>query len=95
MKKDDKIQQHLLIFAWRIKELRNLNDFSAKYVADKIGITEEEYLSVEEGNPLIDALQAFALCELYDVTPNYLLGFSNDPVSLHNLQKNGGGESRN
>ena len=79
--------EHVMISVWRMTELRKLNGFTTEYIAGKIGLSDKEYIDAEAGEYILDAHQLFILCELYDVTPNYMLGFCNEPQSLRSLKR--------
>lgn len=60
-----------------LRELRKLNNMTQKEVAEKIGIRHQSYQAYEAGKTLPTLENFYALCVLFDVTPNYLLGISN------------------
>ena len=62
-------------FCERLKELRIDRKLSALKLAKAIGVRDTTILRWENGNmsPSIDALNL--LCEFFNVTPNYLLGY--------------------
>ena len=63
----------------RVRELREDNDYTQQYVADKIGITQRKYSYVETGTqPLTDDLLC-ALADLYGVSVDYLLCRTDTP----------------
>ena len=66
-----------LNYAERMRNLRQDNDLSQKKVADMIGVAQTTYSQYElEKRPMpIDYL--IALCKFYQVSADYMLGFSN------------------
>ena len=70
-------------YADRIRSLRQDNDLTQKQVADMLGIAQTTYSQYElEKRPLpIEYL--IALCEYYNVSADYMLGFTNIRKPLH------------
>lgn len=66
------------IFSTRLKELRKEHGFTQKYVADVLGFSDKGYGYYELGQrePSIDTLNK--LCDLFDVTSDYLIGRTDD-----------------
>ena len=64
-------------YAERMRNLRQDNDLSQKKIADMLGIAQTTYSQYElEKRPMpIDYL--IALCKFYNVSADYMLGFSN------------------
>lgn len=57
-----------------LKQLRKSNNYTQKYVADKLGITYQSYQAYEKGKSL-PSLQSFiSLAELFDVSLDSLIG---------------------
>lgn len=63
-------------YAERIRNLRQDNDLSQKKIADMLGIAQTTYSQYElEKRPMpIDYL--IALCKFYNVSSDYMLGFT-------------------
>lgn len=57
----------------RVRELREDNDYTQQYVADKIGITQRKYSYIETGTQQLTAEILVALSTLYNVSVDYLL----------------------
>ncbi|MBB5264156.1 transcriptional regulator with XRE-family HTH domain [Catenibacillus scindens] len=70
-------------YADRIRSLRQDNDLTQKQVADMLGVAQTTYSQYElEKRPLpIEYL--IALCKYYNVSADYMLGFSNIRKPLH------------
>ena len=62
-------------FCERLKELRLDRKLSALKLAKAIGVSDTTILRWENGtmSPSVDAL--ISLCEYFNVTPNYLMGY--------------------
>ncbi len=58
----------------RLRELRLENNFTLKYVAERLNVTIRTICRYEDGSrePSIDTLKA--LCDFYDVSADYLIG---------------------
>lgn len=54
---------------------REMNNYSSDYVANKIRLTEEQYLRIEKNPLLMTVRDLFKLCDLYSISPNELLSF--------------------
>lgn len=52
----------------RVRELREDNDYTQQYVADKIGITQRKYSYIETGTQQLTAEILVALSTLYNVS---------------------------
>ena len=66
----------------RVRELREDNDYTQQYVADKIGITQRKYSYIETGTQQLTAEIHVALSTLYNVSVDYLLK-QTDTVQLY------------
>ena len=66
----------------RIRELREDNDFSQNKIATMLGIAQTTYSQYEcDRRPMpIDYL--VALCKFYNVSADYMLGFSDKKTPL-------------
>lgn len=70
-----KFQEHAEKIPGILKEYRARRGYSQTDVADLIHMTKDAYARYEQGKnaPTLDKL--LSLCELYNVTPNILLGY--------------------
>lgn len=70
----------------RVKELRLAKSLSQEQLAEKIGLTKQAISQYERGerSPSMDVLEA--LCDFFNVSSDYLLGF--DTVTLRFVGKN-------
>ena len=58
-----------------IKQLRIDSKLTQKQVAEKIGITYQSYQSYETGITVPTLKNLLKLCEIFEVTPDYLLDY--------------------
>lgn len=63
----------------RLRELREDNNYTQQYVADKIGITQRKYSYIETGTQQLNAETLVPLAKFYDVSIDYLLCQTNRP----------------
>ena len=66
----------------RVRELREDNDYTQQYVADKIGITQRKYSYMETGMQLVTEEIINKLADFYCVNTDYLLGRTDYPHPL-------------
>ena len=59
-----------------ISRLRNLNGYSQEEVAEKVGISRQAYAKWEKGETIPDVERCQKLAELYEVTIDSLINFS-------------------
>ena len=62
----------------RIKELRQDKDLKQKEVADKCNITQRKVSYIENGTTEPNLEDLRALCRLFNVSADYILGFTNE-----------------
>ncbi len=60
----------------RIKELRELYEYTQAFVSRQLGIHPRTYCHYESGDREIPTQVLIKICKLYDVTCNYLLELS-------------------
>lgn len=61
----------------RIKDLREDHDYSQAYVASYLGTSQTMYARYERGANELPIRHLIKLCKLYNISSDYLLGFSN------------------
>lgn len=66
----------------RIKDLREDKDLSQKTIAEKLGEHTTTYQRWEQGITEVPTHIIVELCKLYDVSADYVLGFTNEPKPL-------------
>ncbi len=62
----------------RLSELRRDNEFSQKYIADKLHISRSTYASYEINNRIIPLKYLYELSKIYQVSLNYITGLINE-----------------
>lgn len=60
----------------RMKELREDNDYGQKQVAAHLHIDQRMYSRYGTGINALPVVMVYGLCDLYDVSADYLLGIS-------------------
>lgn len=63
----------------RIYDLRIDNDLTQEDVAKIIKTTKQNYGMIENGKRKLQIEDLIILCKYYDVTADYMLGFTDDP----------------
>ena len=61
----------------RMRDLREDSDYTQKYVASQLGTSQTMYARYERGANELPIHHLITLCKLYNVSPDYLLCFSN------------------
>ncbi len=61
-------------FAQRLKNIRKESNLTQKQVYEKLGISANGYASYEQGRTEPSISTLIALCKLFDVSADYLLG---------------------
>ncbi|HEM4158640.1 helix-turn-helix transcriptional regulator [Streptococcus suis] len=62
----------------RIRDLREDNDFTQKFVAEKLSFSSTNYAKIERGEVVLTA----KLSALYNVSTDYILGLSDCPQRI-------------
>ena len=65
-----------------MEDLRKDRDMTQAEVAEKIGMKREQYRRYETGQNEVQASFIIKICELYNVSADYLLGFTNKKTPL-------------
>ena len=58
----------------RMRDLREDSDYTQVYVATKLGISQTMYARYERGANELPIRHLIALCKLYSVSSDYILG---------------------
>lgn len=66
----------------RIRDLREDLDLTQENVAKALGIRQRVYSRYETGFNEMPIRHLITLCKLYDVSADYILGFTNEKTSL-------------
>ena len=62
----------------RLKKLRQINGYTQKQVGDYLKIDQSNLSKIENGQRTISVTLSDEICLLYDCTPEYLLGESDE-----------------
>ena len=65
-----------LLYRKRIKDLREDHDYTQEYVAKYLGTSQTMYARYERGANELPIRHLIKLCQLYDVSSDYILGLS-------------------
>ena len=65
-----------------IRDLREDSDYTQEYVAAFLGTSQTMYARYERGANELPIRHLISLCKLYNVSADYLLGFSNNKAPL-------------
>lgn len=66
----------------RLLDLRSDNDLTQKDIATRLGISQQYYSEYEKGNRELPLRHLIELCKFYNLSADYMLGFTNDPKPL-------------
>lgn len=66
----------------RIRDLREDNDFTQKFVAEKLSFSSTNYAKIERGEVVLIAEILIKLSALYNVSTDYILGLSDCPQRI-------------
>ncbi|WP_203264500.1 helix-turn-helix domain-containing protein [Streptococcus uberis] len=66
----------------RIRDLREDNDFTQKFVAEKLSFSSTNYAKTERGEIVLTAEILIKLSALYNVSTDYILGLSDCPQRI-------------
>ena len=64
---------------YRIRALREDRDFSQKEIAEILHTTQQQYSKIETGKADISGEKLILLAKFYNVSADYILGFTNKP----------------
>lgn len=71
-----------MYYTERLEGLRKDKDWTQEEVAILLGLKREQYRRYETGANEIKASFIIKVCKLYDISADYLLGFTNIPKQL-------------
>ena len=69
-------------YTQRLKDLREDNDLKQEAVAIILNITRQQYQLYESGKRKLPIDKLMLLCKYYNVSADYILGFTNTPNKL-------------
>lgn len=71
-----------MIYAQRIRALREDNDKTQKDIAEILGTTQQYYGQYEIGKRALHIDHLITLCKYYNVSADYILGLADKPKKL-------------
>lgn len=69
-------------YAKRIRDTREDRDLTQQQIAKALHTTQGYYSKYELGKRALPIEHLITLCKLYDLSADYLLGFTNEPKPL-------------
>lgn len=69
-----------MTYVRRIRDLREDHDYTQEYVAYVLGTSQTMYARYERGANELPIRHLIALCKLYNVSSDYILGFTDAPI---------------
>ncbi len=66
-----------MIYSQRIRDLREDKDLTQTDIANLLNTTQSYYAQYENGHRPLPIDHLITLCKFYDVSPEYILGFTN------------------
>ncbi|MBE6748343.1 MAG: helix-turn-helix transcriptional regulator [Ruminococcaceae bacterium] len=69
-------------FTHQLKEIRLQKTKSQEEIGNVLGITKQQYQLYESGKREIKVNQIITLCEYYNISPEYILGFTDEQKPL-------------
>lgn len=67
-----------MYYTQRLKDLREDKDFNQGRIAEILKTTHQQYSLYETGKRNMSVDQIITLCRFYNVSADYLLGFTNE-----------------
>lgn len=71
-----------MIYAQRIKDLREDKDMKQRQLAEILKTTQSYYAQYENEKRPLPIEHLITLCRYYNVSADYILGFTNEPKQL-------------
>lgn len=71
-----------MIYSQRIRDLREDKDLLQLDIAKLLNTTQSYYAQYENGRRPLPIHHLITLCKFYNVSPEYILGFTNTPKPL-------------
>ncbi len=72
----------IMHYTQRLKDIREDRDLNQDDIAKELKITRQQYQLYESGKREIKTHQIIQLCKFYNLSPEYILGFTNTPKKL-------------
>lgn len=70
------------VYNKRIRDLREDSDKTQKEIAEILKTDQSYYSKYEQGKRPLPIEHLITLCKYYNVSPEYILGFTNEPKPL-------------
>lgn len=67
----------------RLQDVRVMNKYTQQQIGEYLGVDQSLISKIEKDQRKINMTQLDKLCTLYDVTPEYFLGESNEYTPVH------------
>lgn len=77
----------MVSYTKRIRDTREDRNISQANIAKVLHTTQSQYGKIELGKRKISAEEIISLCIVYDLSADYLLGFTDEPKPLPKPQK--------
>ena len=74
-------------YSKRIRDLREDRDITQEAIAKALHTSQGYYSKYELGKRALPIEHLITLCKLYDVSADYILGFTNEPAPLPKPKK--------
>lgn len=71
----------------RIRDLREDHDYTQAYVAEMLGTTQSMYARYERAATALPIHHLLTLCELYQVSADYILGLTEQSCPYNKKKK--------
>ena len=71
-----------MIYAQRIRDMREDNDKTQKQISEILKTTQSYYAQYENEHRPLPIEHLITLCRYYNVSADYILGFTNEPKPL-------------
>jgi transcriptional regulator with XRE-family HTH domain len=72
------------LYIRRFIELREDNDLTQKQLAEVLNKSQQGYTHIENGRANLSVDDMTTLCKFYNISPEYILGFTNEIKKLDN-----------
>lgn len=69
----------------RLRDIRKLRHLTQQQVADKVGLSRPAYTAYEIGKNIPDGPMTARLADIFDVTTDYILERTDNPLPLANV----------
>lgn len=77
-----------IIYYRRLRDLREDHDYTQRYVANMLGLSQRGYSHYETGHYDLTGTLLIKLSALYNVSTDYILGISDEIEDTNNTTKN-------